>query len=123
MKNRKYGFTSDISVDELRQGFDTLHYVKVALLFGSRASNNAHRKSDYDFALAMNDLSSQDWGMQAKAWMDICEFFNLREYDVDVIDFKIADKLLLKSIKEKYIVLKGDKYDIRRLFDKNLCNS
>ena len=123
MKNRKYGSVKNITLAELRNGFAGLHYIKTALLFGSRASQNAHSKSDYDIALEMSDESNIDWGMQAKAWMDICEIFKLKEYDVDVIDLKTADMLLLKSIEEKYIVLKGNKYDIQRLFDKNLPDS
>ena len=123
MKNRKYGTTSYITIDKLKIGFNDLPYIETAILFGSRASLHVHSKSDYDFALKMHDAPNSDWGMQAKAWMDICEIFKLKEYDVDVVDLQKADNLLLRNIKENYIILKGEEDDIRRLFDENLLDS
>jgi len=53
MKKRKYGQTKSFSIEELSHLFDSLSYIKTALLFGSRSSSQANSKSDYDFALDM----------------------------------------------------------------------
>ncbi|MGZ8548334.1 MAG: nucleotidyltransferase domain-containing protein [Sulfuricurvum sp.] len=115
MKNRLYGQTKNLSSEELIRGFVSLPYVKTAFLFGSRASGRAHSKSDYDFALDMESLPEETWGMQAKAWMDVCDVLGLREYDIDVVDLARADALIKHSVAENYILLKGDENDVSRL--------
>lgn len=115
MKNRKYGVTKILSSEELRESFQSLPYVKTAFLFGSRASGCSHTKSDYDFALEMEKLPDENWGMQAKAWMDVCDVLGVREYDIDVVDLAYADALLKHSVAENYILLKGDENDVLRL--------
>ena len=117
MINRKYGRTQNLSFAELSRGFDSLPYVKTAFLFGSRASGKTHARSDYDFALDMEKIPDQTWGMQAKAWMDLCNVLGLKEYDIDVIDLASADTFLKQSIEQDYILLKGNKSDISRLLD------
>lgn len=115
MKNRRYGQTKNLSSEELSEGFASLPYIKTAFLFGSRASGKTHSKSDYDFAFEMEKLPDENWGMQAKAWMDVCDLFGLKEYDIDVIDLASADALLKHSVAQNYILLKGDESDIYRL--------
>lgn len=115
MKNRRYGQTKKLSSEELSRGFASLPYIKTVFLFGSRASGKTHSKSDYDFALEMEKLPDEIWGMQAKAWMDVCDVLGLKEYDIDVIDLASADSLLKHSVAENYILLKGDENDVPRL--------
>ena len=118
-KSRPYGKTKVISIEELKQLFqdERLSYVKLALLFGSRAIGNSHLKSDYDFALLMEDLPNESWGMVAKAWGDVGDILDLPEYDYDVIDLSHVNNALISSIKEGYVVLKGDENEFRRLFE------
>ena len=115
MKSRRYGIAKELSTEQLRTSFQSLPYVKTAFLFGSRASGNAHAKSDYDFALEMEELANEHWGMQARAWMDVCKLFGLKEYDVDVVDLRHADSYLKHAIAKNHILLKGDSDDIPRL--------
>ena len=115
MKNRKYGRTPELSVDKITTALESLTYIKTAFLFGSRVTGSQNPKSDYDFAFEMSNNSDADWGMQAKAWMDICDLLNLKEYDVDVVDLSHTDTLLKKTIREHHILLKGDPNDISRL--------
>lgn len=115
MKNRQYGATKEISTEELQARFKSLPYVKTAFLFGSRASGNANVKSDYDFALEMEELADEHWGMQARAWMDVCDMLGVKEYDVDVVDLGYADAYLKHAIAQNYILLKGSENDISRL--------
>lgn len=115
MKNRKYGSTKNLSLAELKNKIDSLSYIKTAFLFGSRASGETHAKSDYDFAFEMEKLPEEHWGMQAKAWMDVCDVLGVKEYDVDIIDLSSADSYLKRAIAQNYVLLKGDKNDISRL--------
>jgi len=115
MKSRRYGQTKNLSSEELIRAFVSLPYIKTAFLFGSRASGKMHPKSDYDFALDMKKLPEETWGMQAKAWMDVCDVLGLREYDIDVVDLAYADALLKHSVAENYILLKGDENDVSKL--------
>jgi len=117
MKNRKYGSTKNLSLIELKNKIDSLPYIKTAFLFGSRVSGETHAKSDYDFAFEMEKLQNENWGMQAKAWVDICDILDLKEYDVDVVDLSSADSYLKQTILQNHILLKGDKNDISRLLN------
>ena len=120
-KNRVLGKTKNISNEQLKHLFDdnTFDYVKLIVLFGSRASCTNHSKSDYDFAVLTIDNLVCTWGNIAKVWNDIGDLLNLPEYDYDIVDLKDADDLILQSIRENYILLKGDKSELLRLFNKN----
>ena len=115
MRKRKYGHTKKLSLDELSCAFSSLPYIKTALLFGSRAEGKAKARSDYDIALDMEALPDQKWGMQAKAWMDLCDTLGVKEYDIDVVDLASADTFLKQNIRQSHILLKGNKDDIPRL--------
>jgi predicted nucleotidyltransferase len=115
MKNRKYGHTRNLTHDELAHGVASLKYVKTAFLFGSRASGQTHPQSDYDLAFEMEELPEESWGMQAKAWMDVCDVLRVKEYDVDVVDLATADPYLKRAIAQNHILLKGDENDVSRL--------
>lgn len=64
--HRIYGKVKNLPNDSLRQAFTNLPYVRLAILFGSRAAANdlqTHAQSDYDFAVAID--KSQDCGWVA----------------------------------------------------------
>jgi len=115
MRKRKYGHTKKLSLDELSHAFSSLPYIKTAFLFGSRAEGKAEARSDYDFALDMEPLPGEKWGMQAKAWIDLCNVLGVKEYDIDVVDLAAADTFLKQNISQNHILLKGNKDDIPRL--------
>ncbi len=115
MRKRKYGHTKRLSLDKLSHVFSSLPYIKTAFLFGSRATGKSEARSDYDFALDMKPLPAATWGMQAKAWMDLCNALEVNEYDIDVVDLASADSYLKHSIRRNHILLKGEKSDIPRL--------
>ena len=117
MKNRKYGLVQKLSFTEISDVLNSLKYIKTAFLFGSRANNTQNSKSDYDFAFEMQKIENASWGMQAKAWIDICDLLDLKEYDVDIVDLSNADMYVKREIKENHILLKGDKNDISRLLE------
>ena len=121
-KHRFYGKTKILEVEELKDFFNSVvfDYVKIVLLFGSRANKTQHARSDYDFAVLVRDDAVDDgWGVYSKVWSDIGEKLGLDEVDYDVIDLSKASVEMFSSIKKSYIVLKGDKNDISRILDQN----
>lgn len=117
MRRRRFGKTKPLSIKELTQAFacKELGYIKLVLLFGSRATNEAHLQSDYDFAI-IAEPQEAPWGTIAKAWDDIGDILGLAEYDYDVVDLTTAPLGLLQSIAEGFIVLKGEADGFYRLF-------
>ena len=124
-KKRIYGKTKELTINELKEAFNTpkLSYIKLALLFGSRATNRATPKSDYDFAILTHSNIKAPWGIDAKLWSDILDVLNLSEYDLDIINLSNASNAILNSIKDGYIILKGSKDDLQRVFNSNSKNS
>lgn len=117
---RLFSKTKIITEDELINKLnDTkLHYIDIILLFGSRANGTYHIKSDYDFAVLTNDNIDSIWGNISEVWNDIGDILDLPEYDYDIVDLNNANKNIINSIKNNYILLKGDKNELQRLFDK-----
>lgn len=123
---RVYGKVKELPIDTLRQAFSRLPYVKLALLFGSRASVNdsqVHAQSDYDFAVLMDKSQDCDWGSLAKIRIDLGILLSLADEDFDVVDLRIALPTLLNSIQSQYVVLKGDVDEFCCLFKQHDRNS
>ena len=120
-KKRIYGKT----IKELKEAFskNELSYIKLALLFGSRAINKATPKSDYDFAILTHSNIKAPWGIEAKLWSDIPDILNLSECDLDIINLSNASNAILNSIKKGYIILKGSEDELQRVFNSNSKNS
>lgn len=114
---RIYGRTKELSVEELRKLFhDTrLEFIEVALLFGSRAKGKTHARSDYDFALLMRKDADMGWGSKARAYIVIQELTGLGDGDIDIVDLTHLSPAIKHTIKEAYIVLKGNEDAIARV--------
>lgn len=116
---RVYGKVKELPMDTLRQAFSCLPYVKLALLFGSRAFANGgqvHAQSDYDFAVLLDKTQDCAWGHLAKIRVDLGASLSLPDEDFDVVDLQVASSTLLDSIQSQYVVLKGDADELRCLF-------
>jgi len=107
----------NLTIDSLIDAFNNIDYIKIALLFGSRAKEDIHIYSDYDFAI-LTESGNNIWGDMAQAWSDIADILNLRDSDFDIVDLKLAKGAIIESIKEKYILLKGDEGELQRLLNK-----
>ena len=121
-KHRFYGKTKKFEIEELQNCLSTslFEYIKIVLLFGSRARGTQHARSDYDFAiLVRDDTVDEGWGIDSKVWSDLGEQLGLDEVDYDVIDLSKATSEMLSSIKKGYTVLKGDRDDISRILGEN----
>lgn len=116
---RVYGKVKKMSLESLRQAFTQLSYVKIALLFGSRADlslSKVTEQSDYDFAVLMDKSRPCDWGHLAQVRTDLGMLLALPDEDFDVVDLECASPALLTSIGEQYQVLKGDCHAVQCLF-------
>ena len=118
-RKRVFSKTKEISKEELIEKFNDLKfdYVTIALLFGSRANGTYNPKSDYDFAILVKDDFEVSWGSISKVWNDIGAIFNIPEYDYDIVDLAHANRSIINSIKDNYILLKGDEKELQRLFN------
>ena len=103
----------EIDIAKMRKVFETFPQVSIALLFGSRAANSAHRFSDYNFAIVA-DVDRWEFG---RLWVEIAHRLGVGEDDIDLIDLTTASKGLKKSIKEHYILLKGNENELARLLE------
>ena len=120
---RIYGKGKNLSFKSLQAAFNQLLDVKVALLFGSRATpHHSAGKSDYDFAVLMDKSEPCDWGHLAKLRTDLGSLLSLPDEDFDIIDLEIAQPPLLDSIYKQYKIIKGDFNEIRHLFGKHPKN-
>ncbi len=113
-KKRIYGKTKQISTEELKRILNSpmFAYIKIALLFGSRASDSYGERSDYDFAFLMEDLGDESWGMLARAYADINSAFGLKECDYDIINLSSLSPSLSHTISKKHILLKGSQDEL-----------
>ena len=116
-KTRIYGTTKELSVDTMKAAFSDkkADFIKTALLFGSRALGRQHNKSDYDFALLMSEDTDAPWGVKSKAYIVLEELLQLDDCDIDIVDLNNMDNVVKDSIKEGFIILKGDEDEISRL--------
>ena len=115
---RIYGTVRDIPVEELVEAFGCLDQIRGAVLFGSRACQKAPAsgsRSDYDFGVVLDKTVPCDWGHLASARVAIGQKLQLPDIDFDVVDLEIASTELKKSIREKFMMLKGDRNVILRL--------
>jgi hypothetical protein len=122
---RVYGKVKDLPLTTLKTAFGQLHYVKLTLLFGSRAIPHSvveNSKSDYDFAVLMDKSTPCDWGHLAKLRNDLGSLLSLPDEDFDIIDLEIALPPLLDSIHTQYKIIKGDFNEIQHLFGKHPKN-
>ena len=116
-KTRTYGTTKELSIDTMKVAFcdKKADFIKAALLFGSRALGRQHHKSDYDFALLMSEDTDAPWGVKSKAYIVLEELLKLDDCDIDIVDLNHMDGVIKDSIKEGFIILKGDEDEISRL--------
>lgn len=119
-RNRVYGKTKVYSIDKLKSIFSSksFEFVKIIVLFGSRARGNNTVRSDYDFAMLFDKSFDDGWGIKSKAYVKIQEEFCFGDGDFDIVDIDSADEVIRNSILEKFVVLKGSEDEFRRILAK-----
>jgi len=113
MKSNRYLSTKSYTIDELVAIFRDKRFCKIdnIVLFGSRARGDISARSDYDFGVVYSDIESS-WGAMAEIYNDFLDILNLQEYQLDIVDIANANRYIKESIKENFIVLKGERDEL-----------
>jgi predicted nucleotidyltransferase len=104
--------TKNLSIPELKRAFMALDEIRLAVLFGSRATGSAHPFSDYDFGVV---IESEDPWTFGRLWIEIADRLGIGDEQLDLVDLKRALKGLKKAIAGGYIVLKGREDELLRI--------
>jgi uncharacterized protein len=77
-------------------------FLKLLILFGSRATGQNHEDSDYDFALIYDREIYQDWKRKGASWFSLYSIFeNIFEVPneaVDLVDLNRCSEILAHVI-------------------------
>ena len=119
-RNRVYGKTKSYSIEDLKRIFalKSFDFIKIVVLFGSRARGDSSIRSDYDFAMLFDRDFDDGWGIKSKAYIKVQEEFSFGDRDFDIVDIESADRVIKNSILEKFVLLKGSEDEFRRLLAK-----
>jgi predicted nucleotidyltransferase len=102
------GISDSLPIREVQSVLEN-YPVRLALLFGSRASGNAHGSSDTDIAVEFESVDRQN-----PAYNDVFLRLSadlrdvLSNDDVDLVDVHTLSSALAKAILERGVVLVGD---------------
>ncbi len=77
-------------------------FLKLLILFGSRATGQNHEDSDYDFALIYDREIYQDWKRKGASWFSLYSIFEnifeLPNEAVDIVDLDRCSTILAHEI-------------------------
>lgn len=98
--------TANRSLSELKQLVPNLvqeiPFLKLLILFGSRATGQNHEDSDYDFALICDQEIYQDWKKKGKSWFSLYSIFEnifeLPNEAIDIVDLNRCSEILAHVI-------------------------
>lgn len=91
---------------------NTLHEIKLIVLFGSQAKKTAAKTSDYDIAVLANmPLNLED---KIKLTEEISKRFGFNEDKMDLVDLWSAPPLLQYEIAEHGKLIQGSLFDFNR---------
>jgi len=116
MRDKKYLPTKSYNIDELISLLEDkrLENVSVIVLFGSRARGDISTRSDYDFGVVYSDIDSS-WGAMAEIYNYFFDILDLQEYQLDIVDIINANREIKESIRENFILLKGERDELFKL--------
>ncbi len=98
------------TIDGLKNFFNNMNEIEIAILFGSRANESYHENSDWDIAIYGR---SPPKGLKYLEWKEnirikLLRHFKWKENQLDLIDINKANVSLASSIIENMRILKGD---------------
>ncbi len=77
-------------------------FLKLLILFGSRATGQNNEDSDYDFALICDQEIYQDWKKKGKSWFSLYSIFEnifeLPNEAIDIVDLNRCSEILAHVI-------------------------
>ena len=105
---------SQLSIDDIKakipELLEQVPYLKLLVLFGSRARGDNQESSDWDFAMLFDeDLRQQyepggGWNSY-RSWMILQSLLNLGDDEIDWVDLKQASELLAHAIARDGVVI------------------
>ena len=96
-----------ISIDSLKtlssQVSEKIPYLKMLVLFGSRATGEIHDESDWDFAALYDETARREYIKDnAWRWLEVPsilgDLFNLNSEHIDVVDLSRCQPLIAHSV-------------------------
>jgi uncharacterized protein len=98
--------TANRSLSELKQLVPNLvqeiPFLKLLILFGSRATGQNHEDSDYDFALIYDREIYRNWKTKGASWFSLYsifeDIFELPNEAVDIVDLNRCSEILAHVI-------------------------
>jgi uncharacterized protein len=101
------------SIDNIKskipQFLEQVPYLKLLILFGSRARGDNYEDSDWDFAMLFDENLRQQYelggGDRYRSWILLQQLFDLGDDEMDWIDLKGASELLAHTIARDGVVL------------------
>jgi predicted nucleotidyltransferase len=102
------------SIDDVRakipELLEQVPYLKLLVLFGSRARGNYQSSSDWDFAMLFDEELRQQYEAKGgwdryRSWAILQKLLDLGDDEMDWVDLKDASEILAHSISRDGIVL------------------
>ncbi|MBE9063440.1 DUF433 domain-containing protein [cf. Phormidesmis sp. LEGE 11477] len=94
--------TSDALADAVPQILKKAPYIRLLILFGSRARGDADQSSDWDFAVLCDEKKYKQYRKEGwsllHAWEIIQTVYDLKDDEIDVIDLKECSDLLAHTV-------------------------
>jgi uncharacterized protein len=101
--------TIDNIKSKIPQLLEQVPYLKLLILFGSRARGDNYEDSDWDFAILFDENLRQRYelggGDRYRSWILLQQLFDLGDDEMDWIDLKGASELLAHTIARDGVVL------------------
>jgi len=95
-------------------------YLKLLVLFGSRATGKCTTKSDWDFAILCDEALRKQYEntpfSQFRIWTILEQVFEIKDDKVDVVDLKNVPELLAHAIARDGIVIYTSESDLFQSF-------
>jgi predicted nucleotidyltransferase len=115
------------SIDELKllanRVVEQIPYLELLVLFGSRARDDHHPCSDWDFALLFNEELRQQHEQEGwsyfRSWSVLQQVFDLGDEEMDWVELKNASDLLAHAIARDGVVIYEDQPGLFEQFRQN----
>jgi predicted nucleotidyltransferase len=107
---------------------EKIPYLKMLVLFGSRATSNTTAESDWDFA-ALYDKEMRRKQLKDNTWewfevpLILGELFNLNSDQIDVVDLSLCQPLITHSVaRDGKLIYEHEKGEFERFKQKALLS-
>jgi uncharacterized protein len=125
--------SSFLSIDDIKakipELLEQVPYLRLLVLFGSRARGDHQPSSDWDFAMLFNEDLRQQYEPRGgwdryRSWMILQNLLDLGDDEMDWVDLKNASELLAHSIaRDGFMIYEGQPGYFHDFQQKSLLNN